>query len=152
MTRTTSFLLGTGLAMMLGLQGAPAWAEDRDINPPPSAEELKGACDAAGGKFVSQGSFYGCKTQCSPEGPCAVLCDDGKCIGTTPDRRQQATGPNVSADILAGRLSVRDDGQSGGRDGHDGPGFPWGAVGLLGLLGLLGMKRDRGPVSGGVDR
>ncbi|MCL6684563.1 WGxxGxxG-CTERM domain-containing protein [Sphingomonas alba] len=148
MTRTTLFLAATAFA--LSMAGAPAQAEDTDINPPPSAEDLKGACKAAHGKFieVTDGSFYGCKTQCTG-GACAVLCSDGKCFGTTPDRRQTSNGPRAVTDTFAGKLGMReqDDGYDHGR-GKDG--VPWGWLGLLGLVGLIGLKRS--PAASGVNR
>jgi hypothetical protein len=56
----------------------------RDITlPKTTAEELKGTCDKAGGKFSQDHNGYGCGTNCQggPGTDCIVFCKtDRKCV------------------------------------------------------------------------
>jgi hypothetical protein len=64
-----------------------------------SAEEIKSACDKAGGAFSQDAGGYGCSSDChgghsGPHGAdCVVACKtDKSCAGQVPGRK----GPTVS--------------------------------------------------------
>jgi hypothetical protein len=72
--------LALGLALSLTL-AAPASARDLTL-PKTTADQLKAACDKAGGKFSQGESLYGCGTDCAgkPGTDCTVNCSaDKKC-------------------------------------------------------------------------
>ena len=77
MRHLTAFLV---LAAALALSGA---ALARDLTfPKTTAEQLKSACDKAGGKFSQSAKDYGCGTDCKggPGTDCTVFCPaDQKC-------------------------------------------------------------------------
>jgi hypothetical protein len=58
---------------------APAAASDLTL-PKTTADQLKAACDKAGGKFSQGDNIYGCGTDCAgkPGTDCTVNCQAGK--------------------------------------------------------------------------
>jgi hypothetical protein len=65
----------------LGL-GAPSWARDITLHKT-SVEELKGACEKAGGRFSQDAAGYGCATNCTggAGSDCIVTCKaDQGCV------------------------------------------------------------------------
>ena len=70
----------TILALLAALAAAaPALARDMML-PQTTADELKAACDKAGGKFSQGAAIYGCGTDCNgkPGTDCTVDCAEGK--------------------------------------------------------------------------
>jgi hypothetical protein len=62
--------------------GGPSWARDITLHKM-SVEEMKGACEKAGGRFSQDKGGYGCTTNCKggPGSDCIVNCRaDKKCI------------------------------------------------------------------------
>lgn len=149
MTGTQAYLIATAFA--LSLASAPAMAEDHQLGKYTSGQ-IKEICDRNGGTFreAADGSLYGCHKACTG-GTCAVICQPNEpCLGVTPRNQPTATGESAVAGALnATLMREEDDGDDHGR-GKDG--LPWGLFGLLGLIGLAGLRRDRGPVMGGVNR
>ena len=72
MRALTAFLILAALA-------APAAARDMTL-PKTTADQLKAACDRAGGKFSQGAAIYGCGTDCAgkPGTDCTVNCQAGK--------------------------------------------------------------------------
>lgn len=90
----TALLILTGT---LALSGA-ALARDLTL-PKTSAEQLKSACDKAGGKFSQDAKGYGCGTDCAgrPSTDCTVYCStDDKCTAQVIGARR----PRSVADAL----------------------------------------------------
>jgi hypothetical protein len=87
------FILTGGLA----LSGA---AQARDLTlPKTSADQLKKACDKAGGKFSQDARGYGCGTDCAGKAgtDCTVFCPtDSKCTAQVIGARR----PRSVADAL----------------------------------------------------
>jgi len=82
MTLTKTLIIGSALALLLGLLSSTAMAKDVDLGKH-TEDEIKGICKGAGGKFVTDGQTYGCSKACKG-GTCAVICDkDDGCFGTT---------------------------------------------------------------------
>ncbi len=73
----------TALLVLIGVLAVTGPALARDVTlKKTSAEELKSACDKAGGKFSPGDKRYGCGTNCQggPGTDCIVSCaPDGKC-------------------------------------------------------------------------
>jgi hypothetical protein len=66
-----------------------------------SVDELKGACDKAGGSFSQDAGGYGCGTNCQgkPGTDCVVACknNDKKCFAQAPARARPTSLPNALA-------------------------------------------------------
>jgi hypothetical protein len=78
--------------------GGPSLARDITF-PKMTAEQLKAACDRAGGKFSPGDKIYGCGTDCQgkPGTDCTVGCSDGqKCTAQVVGGRR----PRSVADAL----------------------------------------------------
>jgi len=78
--------------------GAPALARDLTF-PKMSADQLKAACDKAGGKFSQDSTGNGCGTDCQgkPGTDCTVFCPgDQKCTAQVIGARR----PHSVADAL----------------------------------------------------
>jgi hypothetical protein len=77
-TTVRHFLVPFILIGVVGLAGAAA---ARDVHTQKySMDELKSACEKAGGKFSQGGGLYGCGTDChgGPGTACIVTCGEGK--------------------------------------------------------------------------
>jgi len=87
----------------LGLIADGAWAKAIPISGTHSANEIKTACDKAGGEYNTlEGGGWGCtNNNCDGKGgKCSVGCDaNGKCNGSTP---AQTTPSKGVFDILKG--------------------------------------------------
>ena len=70
--------------VLIGVLGLAGAAAARDVHTQKySMDELKSACDKAGGKFSQGEGLYGCGTDChgGPGTDCIVTCQEGKrCI------------------------------------------------------------------------
>jgi hypothetical protein len=140
MTLTKTLIIGSALALLLGLLSSTAMAKDVDLGKH-TEDEIKGICKGAGGKFVTDGQTYGCSKACKG-GTCAVICDkDDGCFGTTPDRQQGPSGERGVVDALNATVNSTPE--------HDNRNFSWGLLGLAGIAGLVGLMRrqNRGGVS-----
>ncbi|MCK9919673.1 hypothetical protein MXD81_62155 [Microbacteriaceae bacterium K1510] len=94
MRHLTALLILTGA---LALNGA-ALARDLTL-PKTSTDQLKSACDKAGGKFSQDAKGYGCGTDCAgaPGTDCTVFCPaDTKCTAQVIGARR----PRSVADAL----------------------------------------------------
>jgi hypothetical protein len=72
----------TALLILTFALGGPAWAKDITLAKT-SVEEMKGACEKAGGSFSQDATMYGCGTDChgGPGTACIVNCrPEQKCI------------------------------------------------------------------------
>lgn len=70
----------TALVILAALAcAAPALARDMTL-PKTTPEQLKAACDKAGGKFSQGDNIYGCGTDCAgkPGTDCTVDCTEGQ--------------------------------------------------------------------------
>jgi len=93
-TFTALFVLSTALA----LTAAPSLARDITL-PKTTTEQLKAACDKAGGRFSQDAKIYGCGTDCQgkPGTDCTVTCStDQKCTAQVVGARH----PRSVADTL----------------------------------------------------
>lgn len=138
MKRTKTLIMGSALALVVGLVSSTAMAKDVDLAHY-SPDQIKSICDRVGGSFRSDGQTYGCSKKCTG-GTCAVICDkDDGCFGVTPEKRTQgASGERGVLEALNATTNTTVE--------HDNKGYSWGVVGLLGLAGLLALIRrhDRG--------
>lgn len=94
MRHLTAVLILTGA---LALSGA-ALARDLTL-PKTSSDQLKSACDKAGGKFSQDARGYGCGTDCAGKAgtDCTVFCSaDNKCTAQVIGARR----PRSVADAL----------------------------------------------------
>lgn len=99
----TALVIPAGaLALCLALSlAAPASARDLTL-PKTTADQLKAACDKAGGKFSQGDNIYGCGTDCAgkPGTDCTVNCSaDKKCSAQVIGGRR----PRSIADALMKR-------------------------------------------------
>jgi hypothetical protein len=94
---TTLVILAGAIALSLALP-QPASARDLTL-PKTTAEQLKAACDKAGGTFSQGEKLYGCGTDCAgkPGTDCTVNCTaDKKCSAQVIGGRR----PRSVADAL----------------------------------------------------
>ena len=92
-TTTALFIISATLAL-----SAPSFGRDITL-PKTSADQLKAACEKAGGKFSQDAKIYGCGTDCQgkPGTDCTVNCTpDGKCTAQVIGARH----PHSIADTL----------------------------------------------------
>lgn len=96
-------LLTSGIFLALGLSSADANVV-RPLAQKHGAVAVRGACDNAGGTFISgEGGGYACtKQNCDGKGgECTVDCKpDGTCKGSTPNRTNPRSG-NTPESILS---------------------------------------------------
>lgn len=94
MRHLTAVLILTGVSALTGA----ALARDLTL-PKTSTDQLKNACDKAGGKFSQDTKGYGCGTDCTggPGTDCTVFCSaDQKCTAQVIGARR----PRSVADAL----------------------------------------------------
>jgi len=98
MKPASSIAIFSLLASAIGLGVGPALASEATMHKY-SADELKSACDKAGGSFSQDASGYGCGTNCQGKSgtDCVVACksNDKNCFVQVPGRARPNSLPTA---------------------------------------------------------